>query len=52
MTDTCEVLGRMSNTEIQYIDLNDKDKGIKISYNKGVFYIIIGDLCANSEVAS
>jgi len=35
MTDTCEVLGRMSNTEIKYIDSNDKDKGIKITYNKG-----------------
>jgi hypothetical protein len=35
MTDTCEVLGRMSNTEINYIDNNDKDKGIKITYNKG-----------------
>lgn len=37
MTDTCEVLGRMSNTEIKYIDNSDKDKGIKITYNKGIF---------------
>ena len=38
MTDTCEVLGRMSNTEIKYIDSNDRDKGIKITYNKGIIY--------------
>jgi hypothetical protein len=35
MTDTCEVLGRMSSTEITYIDNNDQEKGIKITYNKG-----------------
>ena len=37
MTDTCEVLGRTTNTEVGYIDLNDKDYGIKITYNKGYY---------------
>ena len=41
VTDNCDVVGSAETREVKQLDINDPNKGIRISYN-------LGDLCMNT----